>query len=176
MRALVVLWCCARVGSAQDTDRSAVESWLDREWSAAAEAVPPPSVAIQYAIEITEVPSQMELDSLRARVSDRPDHPERENLEIFERRIANGPDRMVYTAWFASDMKWRLSQTNEYLLPEVSYWDVARDGETTWGMSANQLTTYDFSRGPSLRFFYAEHGVGDMGSALNELMYGRMRS
>lgn len=91
--------------------------------------------------EVHDLPSQAEIEALRARVRDKPDHRERSVLEGYDRRLKKGPDVARFEVWFSSRSHWRFNAT--YLHTTGNYFDIVTDGRIGWGMGPEQLTLID---------------------------------
>jgi len=88
-----------------------------------------------------DLPSQAEIEALRERLRDKPDHRERPVLEGYDRRLKKGPDVARFEVWFRSQSHWRFNTT--YLQTPVNYFDIVTDGRIGWGMGPEQLTLID---------------------------------
>ncbi|MDQ7012305.1 MAG: hypothetical protein Q9O74_00240 [Planctomycetota bacterium] len=170
--AATILAAPVSAAQAQSVDRETVEAWLRAEWANAADAQLPPDIVLEYVVDVVEVPTAAEIRALRAEVRNRPDHPMRQDLEIYERRLAHGPDRTVHKVWYSSEDQWRLSQSLEYTGDEGGYWDTARSGALVWGMSKQQLTLVDAEHEAEVKRRFAERGTEVIRSVWNSLVFG----
>ena len=142
------------------------ETWLRSEWEAARGEYSFPGVEIRYTVELCYVPPPEELAALRREVQGKPDHPGWRDLEVYDRRLGDGPDRISVRVWLA-DGEWRVSQTGGAASPPVDY---ATANGVSWSLSPNTLNLVDSDSPPPQRDYAGL--VGANLSALSRLLHG----
>jgi|GEM_PF-2856653 len=123
------------------------ESWLRSEWEAARGEYSFPGVEIRYTIDLSYVPPAEELAALRREVQGKPDHPGWHDLEIYDRRLRDGPDRINTRLWLANG-EWRASESANASHPAFDY---GTDGDVSWSLSSNTLNLVDSDSPPPQR-------------------------
>ena len=96
-------------GQTADDTLARLKSWLDRAWEEAQTLPSISDASLRWRVEDRFVPTQAELDALRKEVAGRPDHPKRPQLNIYERRLRDGPDVVHYELWLDGEDRWRLN-------------------------------------------------------------------
>lgn len=156
--------------AAQATDTQ-VRQWLEHEWHKASAGTMPEGVELSFRHIQLEVPPEKELAALREAVRGRPDHPQRPDLEAFERRLASGGDVTHYQLAYADSGLWRVSRSLEYE-PEMPFWDTAlRDG-LVWGLTEQQFTVVEADRESEANRSYAKRGIETVRSAWGRFAFG----
>lgn len=148
-----------------------VTDWLSQEWKESARGLMPFNTRMRFIHRALEVPPESELTALRDAVSGRPDHPQRTDLEAYERRIAGGGDTTVYTIAYGGPGRWRVSRSIEYD-DQLPYWDTAAHDGIAWGLTAAQLTVVEADAEGRVNRNYVDRGLETIASAWTRFAFG----
>lgn len=133
----IVAASAARGATDIETERAAVERWLQDAWNESATDLIIPDIAVTYQVEYHEIPIPQEMDRLRRVIRQFPQHPDRRKFEVFANRLANGPDIVEQTMYLSMEGSWRLSRYPTGHEHQVDYAVAPRHA---WIMSEDQLT------------------------------------
>lgn len=141
VRSLIALLSLAFAGAAagQELDRDEVQRWFDDAWSAAQSLPDLGDNSVEWTLELVYVPPADELDRLRRSVEGRPDHPERYQLEAYERRRKGDHEVLRRRLWSRGDGQWRWNQD----MGETGFSDAARTEKHEWSMNTDTLVVED---------------------------------
>ncbi|MCL4740593.1 MAG: hypothetical protein KJZ54_00155 [Phycisphaerales bacterium] len=144
LTAILIVPPGARGQSADDT-LERLESWLSRAWEEAQTLPSIPDASLRWRVEDRYVPTQAELDALRNEVAGRPDHPKRPQLNIYERRLRDGPDVVHYELWLDGETRWRLNTNFPPGFLDGGYIDTAWAPGSAWKLAPRGLTIAESS-------------------------------
>lgn len=111
------------------------EAWFERV-ARLHETLGDPALYAEYTVAMTHVPPAAELEAMRQRVKDHPQHPDRDRLAMYEER-ALGRAGEVLRVWYSR----RAMRSSGDPLPGVSgeYTDFGVGGEASWVMTPESL-------------------------------------
>ncbi len=166
--AVLTLWGTPVLG----VDQEDVEQWVRSVVERSEEFPPVPGYSIGWREEIVETISAAELAAMRREASGKPDHPLWQSIEMYSRRLQNGPD-ITRIRLYARDAKhWRCNFTLEYL---DKYWDRTVTPKTTWALTDKQLAIIDPSyQIPNGRDF--ARSLPSLRGQLGQFLYGGLNS
>jgi hypothetical protein len=154
----------AAAGGAVSTEQ--VREWFRTEWDAAADWQVPAGVSVRWRVEVHHAASPGEIESLRAEVAGKPDHPGRLRLEQFERYVQRGPSITSCQMWRSADGAWRVNRTEQggEFVDAVGGGGIAT---THWQLSSQMLVMFPAGKAPP------EHNV-DMMEAISRRELGQL--
>ncbi len=168
--------------SAQSPTQEQVQAWFVAEL-AAAEAFPNfGDHAMHWIVEVHFVPLPAELERLRSEVAGKPEHPDRQSLADYERRLKGQPTLRRKTLWARAQDNWRHNSDVED--PRGVPWDIALTPRSGWHLSTESLQIGDAREGFSKQFdptsyvrgFWPEAGqLLDGGLTLGNSFFGNLR-
>jgi hypothetical protein len=85
-----------------------------------------------------ELPTHERLRELRRVAAGRPDHPEFDELQNYERRLANGPDTRGFSVWLGEPGEFRRN-----LNEGEGYADIVVHSNSAWSLAPAHLTVID---------------------------------
>lgn len=129
----------ARIGFAQP-DGPTVQAWFDQAWAEARTFPKLSGIMVSWTTEIHETLPADQMERLRLKVGDHPEHPERPMLEMYERHAAGMPDVQQFRLWAMGTLNWRVSL--DFSVPgtaESLYWDKTVTPGHAWMLLPDSL-------------------------------------
>jgi hypothetical protein len=113
------------------------KAWWERITAGGADGPNWDGISLKYRVEFVYLPPAKELESLRARVAGKPEHPERPKLESYERYIATGKAPATQYQIWRMGQEWRCAKSWDR--PERPYWDFGWSREGAWELLPQTL-------------------------------------
>ncbi|MBL8765305.1 MAG: hypothetical protein JNM07_13660 [Phycisphaerae bacterium] len=135
----IALTAATAAALAQAPDRDTVQKWFDAEWKAAQTIPDLGDASITWRMEFAYVPSESELEELRARVEGRPDHPERGKLRAWRRAFEGEPEFLRHQLWMRGQGQWRFN-IEDGPTATPTYTDITLSPSGMWTLSRQQLS------------------------------------
>lgn len=127
---LVGLLFALHGGSVPPPD-SALTTWVQQQRLAAEIGVQHEYVHASWRAEHVYVPPIAQLRAMQQAVANRPDHPDRDDLVRFERRLRQGPDTEHFDVWLGS----RGSFRRNFVGANGQYEDISVQSRRSWAYS-----------------------------------------
>jgi hypothetical protein len=122
--------------------------WTKKQWDLREAFEIPAPISVTWTVESDPRGSFSDLQRLGAEVGDKPDHPQRNEMERLERALADGGTITTYEICYRGKNEFRVSST----MPEsglIDYNDVVvKPDGTVWRMTDRSLHLYDTDRIP----------------------------
>ncbi len=141
--ALMPVFCFMPVaarGQPAEESLERLKTWLARAWEEAQALPSIDGASLRWRVEDRFVPPPAELDALRREVAGKPDHPKRPHLNIYERRLRDGPDVVHYELWLDGNDRWRLNTNFPPGFLDGGYIDTAWAPGRAWKLAPRGLT------------------------------------
>lgn len=113
---------------------SDLAKWVQQQRVAAEAGIHHEYLRVSWQDERVYIPSPNQLRAMRQSVANRPDHPERDELERFERRLKQGPDVEEYDVWLGPKGSFRRNFTGadgkyeDLVVSDRQSWSYAESG------------------------------------------------
>lgn len=145
-----LLHACVGVDQPDEQD---VLNWFTQQWQDASSLDRLAGSLVRYSVEWPAQYTHDQLSAMKARISNKPDHPLHAVVPVEERRLAQGPD--VGAVHFAMDGRgaMRHSQTTTLSDGSTSSLDFVLAPDVMWSMTPDQLAVMDPDSPPPQRDF-----------------------
>jgi len=150
----IVLYICVIVtvsvpAFANGSDHNVLE-WIERQWVHAPSEFDEELIYVSWLDRYYEVPDFETLTKLRRVVKNRPQHPQRVELEQYERRIKYGPDIQEVQYWFGKQGYFRRSATSAN-----DFGDIVVAPRQNWSLTDSHLNVINTKHGQLDGYNYA---------------------
>ncbi|HRJ48995.1 MAG: hypothetical protein KF787_06565 [Phycisphaeraceae bacterium] len=135
---IITILCLTAFAAPYNVPPSSVREWFDREVESSRTVPDLNGMNITYTEEILPVIAGEEVRSLRESVADKPDHPGRDTLVLYDLYTRTGRGYVVSMRLFsAGDSLWRwcVSHPNEF-------WDSAMSARGSWTLTSRSASIH----------------------------------
>jgi hypothetical protein len=140
---VLVLVSLMATASVRADETEAVKAWFISLLSEANQNFKTRSMKLEWNRESLTAPSASEIEEIRTRVKNYPEHPDRARLAMLEAALKNGPQEWRETIWFRKgDFR---SNTQSGRNDDPFYIDAVRVGSSGWKLNPGELVIVDAS-------------------------------
>ncbi len=148
------------------------QQWWQRALAGGRDGPTIDGISFEYTVDYVYVPSPAALAALRARVANRPEHPERRDLVKFEARLRGEVERVRVRLWRWNG-GWRISRDpiGSSASTAPSFWDFVSTERDAWHLTTHTLTVFDARAGDHA---VEQHRSAISDSAMSLVLFGNL--